>query len=176
MPETLCTAGNIFIPVLGIASVNIKLNNRTFTVLAKVIEKLSTDVILGMDSMQENNVLLDIKSRSIIFRDEPSQPTANFCIIADQELPLYDPVKKAASFKLQAADDEIFRPGEIKRILTISARPYRFYYNVLANYKFLESRGLEICSRPKIKRGTVTIGIKSNNLKNSNTALMADNT
>ena len=107
------TAGNVLVPILGTATVNISLNNRNFSVVVKVIKNLCTDVLLGMDFLSENNVLLDAKNRSVTFRDAASQPSTDFCltaqpsanfslstqpiehfsVIADQELPQYEPTE-----------------------------------------------------------------------------------
>lgn len=165
--EQLRAAGDVLVPVLGIATVNVSLKNRNFAISAKVVRNLSTEVILGMEFMRRHKILLDTTNKDIIFRDETREPNFNFCITADRELPLYEPVKKETIYKLQAASDEVFVPGEVKRISIIPTRPYRFYHRSLANYKFLESRGLELCSKPKRKGNSMTLLVKSNNEKNS---------
>ena len=183
--ESLRTAGNVLVPILGTATINISLNNRNFSVVVKVIKNLCTCVLLGMDFLSENNVLLDAKNRSVTFRDEASQPSIDFCltaqpsanfslstqpivhfsVIADQELPQYEPTERKTVFKLQATEDEIFAPGETKRISITPSRAYKFYHRSLPNFKFLESKGFELCAKPRIKNKAVSLLVKSNNDK-----------
>lgn len=152
---------------MGITEVNICLNNKRFSITAKVIRALSTHLILGMEFMIQHNVLLDARNKSITFKEEPALASTNFFTIADRELPLNQQPEKKSIFKLQASTDVVFSPGETKRVLIKASRPFKFYHNMLPNYKFLESKGLEIVSRTRVKKGIVTMLIRSDNNKSS---------
>lgn len=164
--ENLYTAGNIKIPILGTTTLQIKINDRSFTIIAKVVKNLSTNLILGMAFLKKYQAILDVANHKIQFGDTKKLKLNSFHSLASAELPQYEIKHEPKIHKLQLGDEVILKSGESKRIALISVgKRLNYFHETYPNFKFLQKKNLIMVNAPKIRNKKLTVEIKSNNIE-----------